>query len=147
MCDDIRRWQKRAVQAEAEREQLRAAAEDEQKARKIAGGAADRFRDVVCEVLGYGAENPGDDVLITELRALHGKSGPEPTRWRDFLTGSIAHLEANGYRWRADAVAGDGELDDPPGFPRPLPIHRTEAGYPNCPTCDGGGCLDCTDPA
>lgn len=30
---------------------------------------------------------------------------------------------------------------------RPLPIHRTEAGYPNCSTCDGGGCLDCTDPA
>lgn len=31
--------------------------------------------------------------------------------------------------------------------PRPLPIHRTEAGYPNCSTCDGGGCYDCTDPA
>lgn len=30
---------------------------------------------------------------------------------------------------------------------RPLPIHRTEAGYPRCSTCDGGGCLDCTDPA
>ena len=30
---------------------------------------------------------------------------------------------------------------------RPLPLHRTEAGYPNCSTCDGGGCLDCTDPA
>ncbi|MFF2388915.1 hypothetical protein [Agromyces sp. NPDC058104] len=30
---------------------------------------------------------------------------------------------------------------------RPLPIHRTEAGYPNCSTCDGGGCHDCTDPA
>ena len=28
-----------------------------------------------------------------------------------------------------------------------LPIHRTEAGYPNCSTCDGGGCHDCTDPA
>lgn len=31
--------------------------------------------------------------------------------------------------------------------PRPLPIHRTEAGYPRCATCDGGGCPDCTDPA
>lgn len=31
--------------------------------------------------------------------------------------------------------------------PHPLPIHRTEAGYPNCSTCDGGGCYDCTDPA
>jgi len=30
---------------------------------------------------------------------------------------------------------------------RPLPIHRTEAGYPRCATCDGGGCFDCTDPA
>lgn len=30
---------------------------------------------------------------------------------------------------------------------RVLPVHRTEAGYPNCSTCDGGGCLDCTDPA
>lgn len=28
-----------------------------------------------------------------------------------------------------------------------LPIHRTEAGYPNCSTCEGGGCHDCTDPA
>ena len=28
-----------------------------------------------------------------------------------------------------------------------LPPHRTEAGYPNCSTCDGGGCPDCTDPA
>jgi hypothetical protein len=31
--------------------------------------------------------------------------------------------------------------------PAPLPLHRTEAGYPRCATCDGGGCLDCTDPA
>ena len=30
---------------------------------------------------------------------------------------------------------------------RDLPQHRTEAGYPNCATCDGGGCPDCTDPA
>jgi hypothetical protein len=28
-----------------------------------------------------------------------------------------------------------------------LPLHRTEAGYPNCSTCDGGGCPDCTDPS
>jgi hypothetical protein len=28
-----------------------------------------------------------------------------------------------------------------------LPLHRTEAGYPSCSTCDGGGCPDCTDPA
>ena len=30
---------------------------------------------------------------------------------------------------------------------RYLPIHRTEAGYPNCAICDGGGCFDCTDPS
>lgn len=28
-----------------------------------------------------------------------------------------------------------------------LPLHRTEAGYPRCATCDGGGCYDCTDPS
>lgn len=28
-----------------------------------------------------------------------------------------------------------------------LPLHRTEAGTLPCSTCDGGGCLDCTDPA
>lgn len=28
-----------------------------------------------------------------------------------------------------------------------LPLHRTEAGWPRCATCDGGGCPDCTDPA
>ena len=32
-------------------------------------------------------------------------------------------------------------------IPPALPLHRTEAGYPRCSTCDGGGCLDCTDPA
>ncbi len=31
--------------------------------------------------------------------------------------------------------------------PKPLPLHRTEASYPRCATCDGGGCHDCTDPA
>lgn len=28
-----------------------------------------------------------------------------------------------------------------------LPLHRAEAGWPRCSTCDGGGCPDCTDPA
>jgi len=37
----------------------------------------------------------------------------------------------------------DNELSAPPV----LPIHRTEAGYPRCSTCDGGACYDCTDPA
>lgn len=26
-----------------------------------------------------------------------------------------------------------------------IPMHRTEAGWPNCSTCDGGGCHDCTE--
>ena len=30
-------------------------------------------------------------------------------------------------------------------FGPPLPLHRTEAGYPHCSTCEGGGCPDCTD--
>lgn len=77
---------------------------DEQAARKIAGSAADRFRDVITEVLNL-SENPGDDVLINSLRALHGKRGPEPTAFRDFCTGAQAHLEANGFRWQTDAAA------------------------------------------
>ena len=28
---------------------------------------------------------------------------------------------------------------------RSLPLHRAEAGWPRCATCDGGGCPDCTD--
>lgn len=39
---------------------------------------------------------------------------------------------------------------EPMSDPQPvmgLPIHRTEAGWPRCSTCDGGGCPDCTDPA
>lgn len=38
-------------------------------------------------------------------------------------------------------------LAGPDRRPVPLPLHRTEAGYPRCATCDGGGCPDCTDPA
>lgn len=37
------------------------------------------------------------------------------------------------------------EPDESVSAMRPLPLHRTEAGYPNCSTCDGGGCPDCTD--
>ena len=39
-----------------------------------------------------------------------------------------------------------GAEEDEQAAPEPLPLHRTEAGYPNCSTCDGGGCPDCTDP-
>lgn len=47
-----------------------------------------------------------------------------------------------------DYVNGTGRpAEDVEGAVKPLPLHRTEAGYPHCSTCDGGGCLDCTDPA
>lgn len=74
-------------------------ATDEMAARKIAGDAADRFRDVVCEVLGLEV-NPGDDELVAQLRAAHDKAGPEPRRWRDFLTGAVAYLEREGFEFR-----------------------------------------------
>jgi hypothetical protein len=82
---------------------LRAALSDEKTGRHVAGEAADRFRDVITEVLGLG-DNPGDDELVRQLRALHGKTGPEPRRWRDFLTGAVAHMESSGLRWRSDAA-------------------------------------------
>ena len=60
---------------------------------RTASEAADRFRDNLAEALGHGDENPGDDVLIRELREHFGKTGPEPTRWRNFLTGARAQLD------------------------------------------------------
>ena len=74
-------------------EHLQARLDDETAARRIAGGAADRFRDVLSECLGHADENPGDDVLVTELRQHFGKTGPEPTRWRNFLTGARAVMD------------------------------------------------------
>ncbi|MEV5451549.1 hypothetical protein [Streptomyces sp. NPDC052535] len=61
--------------------------DDQRKAYRVAADAVDRFRDVVCEVLGHDDENPGDDVLVSELRALFGKTGPEPMNWRQRLAG------------------------------------------------------------
>jgi len=84
-------------------EEMVAALEDERTARRIASEAADRFRDVVSEVLGLD-ENPGDDELIRKIRELHGLTGPEPRRWRDFLAGAKAHVEREGFRWRSDVA-------------------------------------------
>ena len=75
---------------------LRAAVEalaDERAAKKVAADAADRFRDVLSECLGHEEENPGDDALVAEVREHFGKSGPEPTRWRDFCAGALAQLD------------------------------------------------------
>lgn len=71
------------------REWAEAVADDERKAKQTAAGAADRLRDVLCEALGHD-ENPGDDQLVADLRARFGKTGPEPTRWRDFMAGAEA---------------------------------------------------------
>lgn len=86
---------------ETETDQLRAELKDQRKAYRTASGAADRFRDVLAEALGHADENPGDDVLVAELRAHFGKTGPEPTRWRDFLT------SAGAVRDRINAAARD----------------------------------------
>jgi dCMP deaminase len=45
--------------------------------------------------------------------------------------------------WRDVTTGREGTI----GFGQELPLHRTEAGWPRCSTCDGGGCPDCTDPA
>lgn len=67
--------------------------EEQRGATRVAAGAADRFRDVLSEALGHPDENPGDDVLVAEVREHFGFSGPEPTRWRDFLTGARAKID------------------------------------------------------
>lgn len=72
---------------------VEARAADEHAAKKVAAGAADRFRDVLSEALGYEDENPGDDVLVATLREHFGKTGPEPTRWRDFCAGALAVVD------------------------------------------------------
>lgn len=91
---------------------LRAAVIDERGARRMVADSADRFRDVITEVLDL-PENPGDDALVERLRAVHGKTGPERHTWRDFMTGAVAHMENNGLRWATDAAlneeAGSGE--------------------------------------
>ncbi|MEV5915818.1 hypothetical protein AB0M00_43915 [Streptomyces chartreusis] len=68
-------------------EALRRELDDQRKAYRVAADAVDRFRDVVCEVLGHDEENPGDDVLVAQLRQHFGKTGPEPMGWRNRLVG------------------------------------------------------------
>jgi hypothetical protein len=65
---------------------------DYREAWRLAGDQLDRFRDVLTECLNH-PENPGDEVLLADLREHFGKTGPEPTRWRDFLTGALAQLD------------------------------------------------------
>jgi hypothetical protein len=72
---------------------LRAELEDQRAARKIAAESANRFRDVLCEVLGHPDLNPGDDVLVAGIRDHFGKTGPEPTGWRDRCAGYRAVVD------------------------------------------------------
>lgn len=72
---------------------MRAERDDARGGYRVAAEAADRFRDVLSECLGHADENPGDDVLIADLRSHFGMTGPEPTRWRDFCTGARAALD------------------------------------------------------
>lgn len=60
---------------------------------RMAADQLDRFRDVLADCLGHSEENPGDEVLLAELRDHFGKTGPEPTRWRDFIAGAEARLD------------------------------------------------------
>jgi hypothetical protein len=69
---------------------LRDEVEDLRGGYRQASAYLDRFRDVVAECMGYGDENPGDDQLLATLRAHYGRTGPEPTRWREFVAGAEA---------------------------------------------------------
>lgn len=66
--------------------------------------------------------------------------------WLEFeffeMSSALASVSGECARCVAAAVARE-QVDEIPA----LPMHRTEAGYPRCATCDGGGCPDCTDPA
>lgn len=85
---------------------------DARAAHRTAAAAADRFRDVLAECLGHAEENPGDDTLVAEVRSHFGRPGPEPTRWRDFLTGALAQVD----QIRADRAALSASAE-----PEPLP--------------------------
>ncbi|AXH49797.1 thioredoxin domain [Gordonia phage Pleakley] len=62
----------------------------------------------------------------------------------DRLKSAIDDLCTNRPQDRIDDMIAEMEAAGP--VPD-LPLHRTEAGHPDCSTCDGGGCPDCTDPA
>ena len=89
-------------QAADEIDRLNATVADELAAKRIAADSANRFRDVLADALGHEDDNPGDDVLVAELRAHFDRTGPEPTRWRDVLAGARAQID------QLDAAHRDG---------------------------------------
>lgn len=89
-------------------EKLRAERDDARGGYRVAAEALDRFRDVVADCLGHSDENPGDDALIALLREHFGKTGPEPRRWRDFVTGARAVVDQiNADRLVRDALGSE----------------------------------------
>ena len=84
-----------------------------------------------------------DSPKIIEV-VMHDVLREDFTRW----------LESRGLKLKPSPFAKENDDDMDTWFVMPseatfrsLPLHRTEAGYPHCSTCDGGGCPDCTDPA
>jgi len=75
----------------------------------------------------------------------------QPFAWSEALALANFYAGATGIRRRVYKTSRDGWIlcyaEDWPDVEEGLPLHRTEAGWPNCATCDGGGCPDCTDPA
>lgn len=106
--------------------------------------------------MSHSAEN---DVAVEEVRQVLN------TYWTMVLEGQAPSADWLYRKVRAcipPEVIGDPEvvgeatvrfIDEHPlggtsDIPPALPLHRTEATYGfTCSTCDGGGCLDCTDPA
>jgi hypothetical protein len=82
---------------------------DSRAAYRAASAVADRFRDIVSQVLGL-AENPGDDELVSRLMAAHGMAGqPEATRWRDFISTSRTNLAEAGVQFMSEIEPGEGQ--------------------------------------
>jgi hypothetical protein len=93
-------------------DRLYAELEDQRGAKQTAAGAADRFRDILCEALNHDDDNPGDDVLVAELRAHFGKTGPEPTNWRVRLAGYGAVRDQINAAARASSAPAPAQATD-----------------------------------
>ena len=89
------------------------------------------------DALLYGRYEGYDSHLnVADLQYLNGTWRPEVER----ALPAVVVATGDTVRAARQALEAADDLWD-------LPSHRTEAGYPNCSTCDGGGCPDCTDPA
>lgn len=91
-----------------------------------------------------------------QLRFASDRVGPDPTvTIEPFYAAFVddeGNVEQHGRKFSVCVSGclsneGDGGTASAGEEGQALPLHRTEAGWPNCSTCDGGGCPDCTDPA